>query len=176
MAGDDDAQLTDEQALEWSSALAALQDSAETDDDDVVAQAGDGSGVAVKSAHPPFVKSAHPPLAIESGAVPGGYNPAPGFAAAPGTTTYEEGAVTASAGRDALDRLLGALNWRRGDGEVGGVDGEAAKASAGRAALTYGFPQGFLWSIYRDPSIGPYLVQTWGHIQAALDPAGTYRP
>ncbi len=157
------------QALEWSSALAALQAAAETDDDDdVVAQAGDGSGVAVKSAHPP--------LAIDSGAVPGGYSPAPGFAAAPGTTTYEEGAVTASAGRDALDRLLGALNWRRGDGEVGGVDGEAAKASAGRAALTYGFPQGFLWSVYRDPSIGPYLVQTWGHIQAALDPAGTYRP
>ena len=82
----------------------------------------------------------------------------------------------ASAGRDALDRLLDALNWRRGAGEVGGEDGEAAKASAGRAALTYGFPQGFLWSVYRDPSIGPYLVQTWGHIQAALDPAGTYRP
>ena len=62
-------------------------------------------------------------------------------------------------------------------GEVGGgVNGEAAKASASRAALTYGFPQGFLWSVYRDPSIGPYLVQTWGHIQAALDPGGTYRP
>ena len=170
---DDEAELTNEQALEWSSALAALRAAAETDDD-VVAQAGDKSGGLVKLAHPP--KSAYPPLAIESGAVPGGYSPAPGFAAAPGTTTYEEGAVTASAGRDVLDRLLGALNWRRGDGEVGGVDGEAAKASASRAALTYGFPQGFLWSIYRDPSIGPYLVQTWGHIQAALDPAGTYRP
>ena len=166
--------MTDEQALEWPSALAALQAAAETDDD-VVAQAGDGSGGLVKLAHPP--KSAHPPLAIESGAVPGKtYSPAPGFAAAPGTTTYEEGTVTASAGRDALDRLLDALNWRRGAGEVGGEDGEAAKASAGRAALTYGFPNGFLWSVYRDPSIGPYLVQTWGHIQAALDPAGTYRP
>ena len=171
---DDFAELTDEQALEWSSALAALQAAAETDDD-VVAQAGDKSGGAVKLAHTP--KSAHPPLAIESGAVQGGYWPAPGFAAAPGTTTYEEGAVTASAGRDALDRLLGALNWRRGDGEVGGgVNGEAAKASASRAALTYGFPHGFLRSVYRDPSIGPYLVQTWGHIQAALDPGGTYRP
>lgn len=170
---DDFAELTDEQALEWSSALAALQAAAETDDD-VVAQAGDKSGGAVKLAHPP--KSAHPPLAIESG-VGKSYSPASGFAAAPGTTTYEEGAVTASAGRDALDRLLGALNWRRGDGGGGGdVNGEAAKAIASRAALTYGFPQGFLWSVYRDPSIGPYLVQTWGHIQAALDPGGTYRP
>ena len=55
---DDFAELTDEQALEWSSALAALQAAAETDDD-VVAQAGDKSGGAVKLAHTP--KSAHPP-------------------------------------------------------------------------------------------------------------------
>jgi hypothetical protein len=186
MAGDGvvPMELTETQANEWSSMLKALEAAGSLDDDLTSAQAGDqyglvgdqyglvgdGYGVTKPNGKPPFVP-APDPLQVAPGAVPQGYVPQPGYAAAPGTTTYEEGAVTASAGKDLQNRILEAFNWNPREGDLN-VNGDVAKASAQRAALTYGFPQGFLWSVYRDPS----LLAAWGYFQGLLNPGGAYRP
>jgi hypothetical protein len=62
-------------------------------------------------------------------------------------------AVLASAAQDALNRKYLA------------PVGEWVAAGAGASGLVY--------SLWRDPSIGPYLVQTWGYLEGMLNPAGT---
>ena len=62
-------------------------------------------------------------------------------------------AILASAAQDALNRKYLAPG------------GEGVAAGAGASGLVY--------SLWRDPSIGPYLVQTWGYLEGMLNPAGT---
>jgi hypothetical protein len=68
---------------------------------------------------------------------------------------YEESAVVVSAAQDALNRQYG--------GKLAPV-GALVAAGAGASSLVY--------SLERDPSIGPYLIQTWGFLEGMLDPAG----
>jgi hypothetical protein len=84
---------------------------------------------------------------------------APSTSAAPGTVHYEESAVAVSAAQDALNRRYGG-----GLAPVGAV----VAAGAGASSLVY--------SLWRDPSIGPYLIQTWGYLEGMLNPAGSGRP
>lgn len=67
--------------------------------------------------------------------------------------------MVASAAQDALNRRYG--------GVVGGL-GQVVAAGAGASSLVY--------SLWRDPSIGPYLIQTWGYLEGMLNPAGAGRP
>ena len=81
----------------------------------------------------------------------------PATSAAPGTTHYESVAVSASAARDAVDRRLG--------------NGGAA-AAAGTALALGGGATSFLYSLWRDPSVAPFLVQTWGYLDGLVYPDG----
>ena len=81
----------------------------------------------------------------------------PATSAAPGTTHYESVAVSASAARDAVDRRLG--------------NGGAA-AAAGTALALGGGASSFLYSLWRDPSVAPFLVQTWGYLDGLVYPDG----
>ena len=94
------------------------------------------------------------PLAVSS---PTTGEASPATSAAPGTTHYESVAVSASAARDAVDRRLG--------------NGGAA-AAAGTALALGGGASSFLYSLWRDPSVAPFLVQTWGYLDGLAYPDG----
>ena len=87
----------------------------------------------------------------------------PDTSAAPGTVKYEETASLASAATDASDRWLG------GPGSIGARLGATAVAAGAGASS-------FLYSLWRDPSIAPYLAQTWGYTQQSFFPAGSGIP
>lgn len=81
--------------------------------------------------------------------------------AAPGTLYYEKTAIEASNAVDAIDRRV------NNDAVVSGAAGAIGAAAASSS---------FLYSLFRDPSVGPYLLQTWGYLNGLLSPAGGGRP
>ena len=82
----------------------------------------------------------------------------PATSAAPGTTHYESVAVSASAARDAVDRRLG--------------NGGAAAAAGGRRWRLAESATSVLYLLWRDPSVAPFLVQTWGYLDGLVYPDG----
>ena len=103
----------------------------------------------------------------------------PANTAAPLTAAYEHAAVVGSAVVDAWDRRP-FFNGGKGDGEDDADEAKKAAAMGGAAAAAaLGGPYAastLLYSLWRDPSVAAFALQTWGTVDGLVFPAGTGRP
>ena len=125
-----------------------------------IAGAQGSAGLLWKRSPPDSSPPSSDPLPVNP---PSGAVTSPDTSAAPGTVKYEETASLASAATDASDRWLG------GPGSIAARLGASAVAAGAGASS-------FLYSLWRDPSIAPYLAQTWGYTQQSFFPAGSGIP
>jgi len=103
----------------------------------------------------------------------------PANSAAPLTAAYEHTAAVGSAVVDAWDRRP-FFNGGKGGGEDDADEAKKAAAMGGAAAAAaLGGPYAastLLYSLWRDPSVAAFALQTWGTVDGLVFPAGTGRP
>ena len=102
----------------------------------------------------------------------------PANTAAPLTAAYEHAAVVGSAVVDAADRRP-FFNGGKGDEHDADAAKKAAAMGGAAAAAALGGPYAastLLYSLWRDPSVAAFALQTWGTVDGLVFPAGTGRP
>ena len=103
----------------------------------------------------------------------------PANSAAPLTAAYEHTAAVGSAVVDAWDRRP-FFNGGKAGGEDDADEAKKAAAMGGAAtAAALGGPYAastLLYSLWRDPSVAAFALQTWGTVDGLVFPAGTGRP